>query len=51
MDSSEYRAMLSVANVATGSSGTVNEANKSVDTRRPSRCSDLQGSRAPLNPY
>ena len=51
MDSSEYRAMLSVANVTTGSSGTVNEANKSVDTRRPSRCSDLQGSRAPLNPY
>lgn len=47
MDSSEYRAMLSVANVTTGSSGTVNEANKSVDTRRPSRCSDLQGSRAP----
>lgn len=43
--------MLSVVNVTTGSSGTANEANKSVDTRRPSRCSDLQGSRAPLNPY
>lgn len=51
MDSSEYRAMLSVANVTTGSSGTVKEADKSVDTRRPSRCSDLQGSRALLNPY
>ena len=51
MGSSEYGAMLSVANVTTGSLGTVNEANKSVDTRRPSRCSDLQGSRAPLNPY
>jgi hypothetical protein len=51
MGSSEYGAMLSVANVTTGSSGTVNEANKSVDTTRPSRCSDLQGSRAPLNPY
>lgn len=50
MGSSEYGAMLLAANVTTESSGTVNKANKNVDTRRPSRCSDLQGSRAPLNP-
>ena len=50
MGSSEYGAMLSAANVTTESSGTVNEANKNVDTRRPSRCSNLQGSRVPLNP-
>ena len=50
MGSSEYGVMLSAANVTTESSGTVNEANKNVDTRRPSRCSDLQGSGAPLNP-